>query len=135
MTFEKAKRRYPLEADENGCWVWQGRISASGYGVIWRGRHRLSAHRVVYQDLTGGVVRSDLKLDHRCRNRSCCNPAHLQPVTSRENTLRGEGPSAVNARKTHCLRGHAFDGQNTLVNKEGHRRCRECRRVQRTSGG
>lgn len=73
-----------------GCWLWEGRWdSGNGYGkVSWRGRTWM-AHRLVYVLLVGPIPEGH-HLDHRCRVRPCCNPDHLEPVTPRENTLRGE---------------------------------------------
>ncbi len=62
-----------------------------------------------------GQIPSGLTLDHLCRVRNCVNPAHLEPVTHRENTLRGDGVTAINARKTSCHRGHPFAGENLYV--------------------
>ena len=45
-------------------------------------------------------------IDHLCRNRSCVRPDHLQPVTQRENTLRGMSVGAIVRRTGKCLRGH-----------------------------
>lgn len=70
-----------------------------------------------------------LELDHLCRNRRCCRPDHLEPVTHKENVLRGMAPSAINARKTHCKRGHEFTAENIYPSPDGVRRCRECRRL------
>lgn len=66
-------------------------------------------------------------IDHLCRNRGCVNPLHLQAVPMRENTLRGFGPSAENARKTHCKRGHEFTPENTYLH-DGRRICKQCNR-------
>ena len=49
------------------------------------------------------------------------------PTTSRENTIRGEGPTAVNARKSHCIHGHEFTPENTYASPSGRRVCRACR--------
>lgn len=94
------------------CWPWQGRSNADGYG---RWGKRLAYH-VLYETLVGPVP-DGLQLDHLCRNRICVNPAHLEPVTQRENCLR--------ARKTNCQHGHPLSGPN--VSPE--RKCRTCRRV------
>lgn len=72
------------------CWVWKGkRVSRNGYGRVrcCDGKER-AAHRVIYE-LIKGLIPTGLILDHRCRNRACVNPNHMEPVTHRENTLRG----------------------------------------------
>ena len=78
------------------------------------GRKMIQAHRVAYE-LVKGKIPAGLELDHLCRNRICCNPAHLEAVTGRENSLRGVSPWAKNACATHCPRGHPYDAENTYV--------------------
>lgn len=108
------------------CWEWTGSLGNSGYGRYWsNGRSRLS-HRAAYEELIGPIP-DGWQLDHLCRNTRCVNPLHLEPVTPRENTLRGIGPSAINARKTHCRRGHEFSDENTASWGVKRRRwCRAC---------
>jgi hypothetical protein len=84
------------------------------------------AHRWAYHHLVAPVS-ADLEIDHLCRNRGCVNPAHLEPVTSRENKLRGYGAAAKNARKTECKRGHPFTPENTGRTGGGGRYCKQCR--------
>jgi hypothetical protein len=73
---------------ETGCWLWQRSIVRGGYGIAWRdGKHAI-AHRWYYEHLVGPIP-EDLALDHLCRVRHCVNPAHLEPVTHRENCRRG----------------------------------------------
>jgi hypothetical protein len=75
-----------------------------------------------------GPIPEGKQLDHLCRNRACINPEHLEPVTAKENILRGESFSAKNARKTHCIHGHELSGDNLRILKHG-RVCLECRRT------
>lgn len=114
--------------DSDGCWIWQGRLSRLGYGQVWADGRNREAHIVVYELLVGPVP-VGLELDHLCRKRACVRPDHLEPVTHRENTLRGDGPTARNARKTECDHGHPFDEHNTVWLSDGRRDCRACRTI------
>ncbi|TDD77726.1 HNH endonuclease [Actinomadura rubrisoli] len=89
-------------------------------------RKNVVVHRFVYESLVGPIPEG-LVLDHLCRVRACCNPAHLEPVTDRVNILRGASITAANARKTHCDHGHEFTSQNTYRHR-GRRLCRACNR-------
>ena len=113
-----------------GCWSWMGATNQLGYGIFRQTRRNATvAHRYAYIQMAGPIP-TGLTLDHLCRNRGCVNPLHLEPVTLRENILRGQGFAAINARKTHCLHGHPFNAKNTAVRKDGkragHRVCRAC---------
>jgi len=88
----------------------------------------MAAHRFAYEALVGPIPEG-LKLDHLCRNRACVNPDHTEPVTDRVNTLRGFGPTAMNARATHCSEGHEFTDENTYLNQSGSRVCLTCMRA------
>ena len=72
-----------------GCWLWAGSLNRNGYGRISLGGRTRVVHRVVWV-LCGYELDSSQVLDHLCRVRSCCNPAHLEPVSHAENTRRGD---------------------------------------------
>ena len=112
-------------APDTGCWLWTGCLNSKGYGC-WsqNGKVKLT-HRVAYELLVGPIPEGMVN-DHLCRERRCCFPGHLEPVTSRVNTRRGMAATA-----TECKRGHAFDEANTYITKRGTRECRICRRMQR----
>lgn len=111
-----------------GCWNWTRGAVADGYGVLSIRDRSYRAHRVAYEIFVGPIPEG-LTIDHLCRNRRCVNPAHLEPVSMSVNILRGEGVPAKNRRKTHCMRGHALDGDNLFVARSGQRACRTCRRM------
>lgn len=110
------------------CWRWKLSVGSHGYGQWWPRRgsadptfdrnwltHRLSwfLHR--------GPIPPRWTIDHRCRNRRCCNPAHLRLTTNVDNaTDNGMG------RRTHCPQGHPYDGPNLYRAPRGDRRCRTC---------
>jgi hypothetical protein len=110
------------QADE--CWPFTGSLTTSGYGTFSFDGERHQAHRVTYT-LTNGPIRPDLHLDHLCRNRRCCNPAHLEPVTCLENIRRSP---IHNGARTHCPKDHPYAGTNLRIYRGG-RYCRECIRI------
>lgn len=115
----------PVHEPELGhCWVWTGFCSPQGYGRFKFGGRLLSAHRFSYE-LEIGPIRDGLTIDHLCRNRGCVRPSHLEPVTRKVNTLRGETIVAAHAAKTHCPKGHPYDEVNTRL-YEGRRYCKQC---------
>ncbi len=116
-------------ADGTGCWVWQ-RSTDRGYGKLTQRGRTWRAHRVAYM-LVKGPIPEGLEIDHLCRVHACINPDHLEAVTQQENILRGIGPTAQNARKTHCGYGHEFTAANTYRSRYG-RECHSCRRARRT---
>lgn len=107
--------------DESGCWEWNGAHSGTGYGQVRLDGRSQPVHRVVWEMLRGPIPEG-LQIDHLCRNRGCCNPDHLEPVSQRVNLLRGISGPAINARKTHCPKGHEYD----QVAKNGDRKCSIC---------
>jgi hypothetical protein len=109
------------------CWLWKASKYKDGYGQFYpvHGRPH-AAHKWLYEQLNGPVD-PGIELDHMCRVRHCVNPEHLEPVTHRENTLRGTGPTAQNARKKECKNGHKLEGDNLIINSRNERGCRICR--------
>jgi len=128
--WSKVEKRGPDE-----CWPWRGSYALSRNGARYgqfsvggrANRRNVYAH-VRALELAGVAIPKGYDVDHLCSNTLCVNPAHLEPVTHRENVLRGRSPAALQARQTHCKRGHEFTPENTRM-EGGKRRCRACRRA------
>lgn len=105
------------------CWEFTGAVD--NYGRFWWNGHTGEAHRFAWV-IANGDIPKGLHIDHLCRNRRCVNPKHLEPVTLGTNVLRGDGITAHNKRKTHCLRGHPLSGHNLYTSNDGNRHCRAC---------
>ena len=114
----------------SACMQWIGALTTAGYGQISIAGQLKYAHRVAYERWVGPIP-VGLVIDHLCRNPSCVNPVHLEPVSNRENVLRGVAPSAKNAKKTHCKNGHPLSGENLSVRNKGHRTERHCKACHR----
>lgn len=116
-----------ITVSDGGCWVWRGSLSPSGYAQMTVRQKTVRAHRWSYERFVAPIPEG-LVVDHLCRNPSCVNPDHLEPVTPRENTLRGVSPAAKNAKKTHCIHGHEFTAENTIWKGET-RACQTCQKA------
>ncbi len=120
----------------SSCWYWTGAMDGSGYGhlQVRSAKRMVGAHRASYE-ATIGPIPAGHDIDHLCRTRCCVNPAHLEPVTRKENLERAGIIEAINAiarrrgAQTHCKRGHPLSGDNLyLYPSGGGRVCRACRR-------
>lgn len=111
---------------ETGCREWEGSHDTQGYGKLRINGVYRNTHRIAYEAFVGPIPEG-LVLDHLCRNHGCCEVAHLEAVTFRENLLRGEGWAGKNYRKTQCKRGHPYDEKNTGYRNNGTTRwCKAC---------
>lgn len=128
----------------SGCWEWTGSVSSSdGYGRLTIGSkatgtaRRVKAHRLMWETTRSEVISGDI--DHTCHNadaqcpggkscahRRCVNPDHLRDVSRRTNLLAGRGFAATRAVLTVCKHGHPFTPANTVIRKNGTRKCRAC---------
>ena len=109
----------------NGCWLWTKGIQHHGHAQFGVNGKAVPAHRFAYE-LMVGPIPEGLVLDHLCSTPACVNPAHLEPVTPRENALRSRMVK-IQAEKTHCPRGHEYGPENTQL-IGGRRACRACKR-------
>lgn len=121
LDVDNLEQRFLAKVEKTAdCWIWRAYRHEKGYGRIGVGGHVKFAHRIAYE-LFVGPIPAGLQIDHLCRNRGCVNLAHLEPVTARENCLRGTvfHPDA-------CHRGHPRSAENTYNDPSGIRHCRVC---------
>lgn len=125
---------YVEKSNDDDCWEWVGCIK-KGYGSFWvrddnykNGGRMISAHRFIYEALVGPVEKGEI-VHHTCEFKLCVNPKHLEKFSSYgQHTVQGHSNSlpAINKAKTHCIRGHEFTPENTLMGADGKRKCRTC---------
>jgi hypothetical protein len=106
----------------SGCRIWIAARSEAGYGRLATGY----AHRLSYETHVGPIP-PGMQIDHLCRRRACIRPEHLQAVSIATNSARSMSIPAMNARRTYCLRGHAF-AEHGFIDGRGNRACRPCSR-------
>lgn len=122
-----------LPEPNSGCWLWMGDVNQYGYGrVRFSDGSTKVVHRVSYE-MDCGTIPLGLDLDHLCRVRSCCNPAHLEPVTRATNLRRAHQFSHFMLPKivTHCSNGHDLSVAGVYVrpNNSNTLECRACKRA------
>ncbi len=109
------------------CWLIDLRQDKDGYSTIAVNGRTRHAHRVIYEEFIGPIPEGK-ELDHKCRNRACINPHHLQPVTDLENQ---ELSPLTPAGRDMCIRGHGcglLRRVPSVRRPKGMRYCPECRK-------
>jgi hypothetical protein len=112
----------------NDCIESAGRAHSRGYRSVQVDGVSFLAHRVAYEAAYGPIpteLPSDgsarWEVHHRCENKVCVNPEHLQLVTSCEH-------KRIHLRGRACKRGHEFTTENTYVQPStGRYACRTCK--------
>lgn len=118
-----------IEFHRCGCWEWTGPTTDKGYARISQSKTSwVLGHRLFFE-IFRGKVPDGLDLDHLCRNRNCINPSHLEPVSRRENVMRGRSPFILAHHSGSCVRGHQMTPDNTYISPKGQKHCKACRQM------
>lgn len=126
MTDIERMMKFVEPVTESGCWIWTGHLQPNGYGQFrFKGKAQY-AHRASFE-LARGDIANGVDLDHLCRVRCCVNPDHLEPVSRKENLLRGTGSKLIGKRE--CIRGHDLSTNLFFAGSKKTPRCRECARI------
>ncbi len=128
MQEDKERLLQGVKVTEKGCWEWQGSVNEDGYGRMSTLGFNGMAHRVAWE-LFRGDIPDGYHLDHLpfCRNHSCVNPDHLEPVPPRENNHRGLIFRTYDAGTSHCSEGHELVDANVRIGLTGRLHCQVCR--------
>lgn len=130
--------KYYVKDKKSDCWLWTGFINPDGYGLFSYKNKCVRAHAIskfIYDNVPVNSNRrsnkNKLQWDHLCNVRNCVNPKHLELKSSRDNTLRSNAVSAINSRKTHCLRGHdlSVHYMKDRLKRIGSRSCYLCFKI------
>ena len=114
----------------DSCWLWEG-YRNYGYGVFSVNRRLMRAHRVSWI-MAHGEIPKGLCVLHHCDVPACVRPDHLFIGSQADNVLdcikKGRHRQRI---PTHCKNGHLLDSDNVCYRKNGWRRCRKCRNLDR----
>ena len=79
---------FVLDHKPSPCHLWTGPDSGTGrgggYGRMSLDGQTVAVHLVVFTHYYG-YIPGKKQIDHKCNNRLCCNPAHLQLVSHLKN--------------------------------------------------
>lgn len=110
-----------IEIEPNtGCWLWTGPYDKNGYGKMGYNYAHWRTHRLVFSLVNNITLDKNKLVCHRCDTPSCINPDHLflgSWKTNMEDKVSKGRLRNQNMEKTHCVHGHEFTAENTILDK------------------
>ena len=118
MNLDKIKSKTTLSS--NGCWLWNASCNSAGYGQLTENKVYWLAHRYAYA-CNSNLEKTDV-VRHKCHNTRCCNPAHLEIGTSKDNwydSIEAHTAASIKRRKTWIVENIAYSTIREAVQKTG----------------
>jgi hypothetical protein len=122
-TIESVIARLVKPNGEDGCWIWLGAHTPNGYGLVTINGGVKVVHVIVYEHFKGGKP-PNTDLHHTCSNKACANPDHVVISNYKHRAFH-------NSQRTHCIHGHEFTPENTMIRiVDGYTRriCKTCKK-------
>jgi len=119
-TGQTMKALVDIGASPASCWEWQGSVSKiTGYGKKQLAGNTLLAHRWMYETLLGPIP-PGLVINHKCSNRKCVNPHHLEVTDQAGNCRHGKGTklSIEAVREIKAAKSSRKWGDGTRLSKK-----------------
>jgi hypothetical protein len=114
--------------DIEKCWTWRIPVKRD-YPLIWHNDSMYRAYKIFFEYIHGTIPK-ELRLCHKCLNRSCINPCHMEVKKKIDLIFQH---SITRPRREKCYRGHPMTEENTYiwVKKNGYedRRCKACNNI------
>ncbi len=117
---------------DTSCWEWTGHLNDKGY-AHWRTKGQSKPYRWSYEYFVTPIPEGH-DVHHKCGNKKCVNPEHLEAVDDYQHYLRtlimGQARETVQRAKTHCPHGHPYSIENTYFCRSASggiaRQCKTC---------
>jgi hypothetical protein len=96
MTLQERFNKFIEKTEE--CWLWTSATQGT-YGAFWYDSKQILAHRMSYI-LHHGPITDGLIVRHKCRNKLCVKPEHLETGTLKENSADRWRDNTMNNKLT-----------------------------------
>lgn len=100
-----------LATTESGCIIpTSHKLNADGYFRKRTNGVLEMYHRTVWKEQHGDIPEG-YEVDHKCRNRACCNAEHLQLLEGSEHTVKTNGNATLTVKSPRRNTGWRLDVQ------------------------